>query len=422
MDDSPVLVGVSLGPGRSHAVALRGRSVLAASHADGPDPTEPLRRAVAACPVSPAGVIVDVSRLLLERVLHRPAELSSVAMIRIMPRAASDPALGRHPADVVERLITRRYTIPGGHDLFGHELRPLDRAAVRSVCEAVERDPARRIAIVAAGSPAQPRHEREVADALQSAMPDAGISVAYEFGGQGLVAREATVVLNAALSAAVEEILDVCDAAVRRVAPGTAFHVARGDGGWSSESRLRSLPVVALGAADALPLLGAAHLAGAADCRVLLDGPPGPVVGDVRHGLVAVRPQAPRGLATVLVVPTAVLTHAGPVDEEPEHAGDVPLVVPDRDVGELACVGAAVSRPTAWLDEIAFIDSTAQLEGVRRDAEARATAIALANGAAPGSADTVEVSTVAMPYSPSGTVRVRVRIAGTPDVPAPAYP
>ncbi|MFD1524152.1 hypothetical protein ACFSJD_42160, partial [Pseudonocardia yunnanensis] len=52
---------------------------------------------------------------------------------------------------------------------------------------------------------------------------------------------------------------------------------------------------------------------------------------------------------------------------------------------------------------------------VRRDAEARATAIATANGAAPGTADIVEVSTVAVPYSPSGTVRIRVRVAGAPD-------
>jgi hypothetical protein len=112
----------------------------------------------------------------------------------------------------------------------------------------------------------------------------------------------------------------------------------------------------------------------------------------------------------VLVVPTPVLTRADP------SAGDVPIEVAESDIGTLTCVGAAVSRPTAWLDEIAFIESTAELEGIRRDAEARATAIATANGAAPGSADIVEVSTVAMPYSPSGTVRVRVRIAGAPDV------
>lgn len=406
MNDSPVHVGVSLGPRTSHAVAVRGRSVLTSVSSDGPDPAEPLSRVVRECPGAPVGVVVDISRLLLERVLRRPSALSSVAMIRIVPRAASDPALGRHPADVVERLITRRYTIPGGHDLFGHELRPIDRQAVRSVCEAAVADPARCIAIVAAGSPAQPRHEREVADALQSAMPDATISVAYEFGGRGLAAREATVVLNSALSAAVEDILDSCDRAVRRVLPGTPFHVARGDGGWTSQSRLRSLPVVALAASDALPLLGAAHLAGVQDCRVLVNSR----VGDVRHGLVAVRPQAPRELDTMLVVPTATLS-----TEVVGRAGDVPLVVPERDVGELACVGAAVSRPTAWLDEIAFIESTAELEGVRRDAEVRATAIVTANGAAPGTADIVEVSTVAMPYSPSGTVRVRVRVAGSPD-------
>ena len=53
--------------------------------------------------------------------------------------------------------------------------------------------------------------------------------------------------------------------------------------------------------------------------------------------------------------------------------------------------------------------------GVRRDAEERATAIVMANGAAPGTACLAEVSTVAVPYSPSGTVRIRVRVAGAPD-------
>lgn len=402
MEDTPALVGVSLGTDVAHAVVVRGRSVAAFSGADLADLVDRVRRA---CPQPPAGVVVDISRLLLARLLSRPDRLSSVVMIRIVPRPASDPALGRHPADVIERLITRRHTIPGGHDLFGRELRPLDRAAVRAVVDAIRAGPARRVAIVAAGSPAQPRHEREVADALQSAVPDARISVAYEFGGQGLTAREATVVLDAALGPAVEEILDACGDALR----GLPFHVARGDGGWVGESRSRSLPVAAIGAADSHALLGAAYLAGASDCRVRL----GPVVGDVRHGLVAVRPGAPRGLDTMLVVPTAVLTD-GPA------RGDVRLVAADRDVRELICVGAALSRPTAWLDEIAFIESTAELEGIRRDAEARATAIATANGAAPGTANIVEVSTVAMPYSPSGTVRVRVRVAGAPDAPVPA--
>lgn len=77
-----------------------------------------------------------------------------------------------------------------------------------------------------------------------------------------------------------------------------------------------------------------------------------------------------------------------------------------------------MSQPTSWLDEVAFIRSAAQLERVRQDAEQRATAIVMANGAAPGSTYIAEVSTVAVPYSPSGMVRVRVRVAGAPDTEA----
>jgi hypothetical protein len=418
--DLPVHLGVSLGPDRSQALVVQHRTVLGSVSVAGSDPAALLSRIQPAHRARARSVTIDISRLLLAPVLHRPGELSSVAMIRVLPRAATDPALGRHPADVIERLVTRRFTIPGGHDLFGRELRPLDRQALRAVCHEIERDGTRCIAVVAAGSQAQPRHEREVADGLQSVLPDARISVAYDFGGLGLTPREATVVLNSALSDAAEDILDACENAVRQWTPGTPLQVGRGDGGWADAARMRTLPVLGLGAADALQLLGAATLAGMDDCRVLLDLPSGRVVGDVRHRLVAVRPYALRGLGTELVVPTAALTGADGVQRTSDpmtwRSGDVPLVEADRDPDDLTCIGAAVSRPTAWLDEIAFIESTTELEGIRRDAQARATAIVTANGANPGTADIVEMSTVAVPYSPSGTVRVRVRVAGAPDV------
>ena len=70
----------------------------------------------------------------------------------------------------------------------------------------------------------------------------------------------------------------------------------------------------------------------------------------------------------------------------------------------MACVGAAVSQPTAWLDEVAFIESAAQLDRVRREAQERATAIVMANGAAPGTVSVTEVSVVAVRLQP-GLVR-----------------
>ncbi len=362
-------------------------------------------------------VTVDMSQLLLESVLRPAPEMPRVTVIRIVPRPASDPALARSPAELIERLVTDRVTVAGGHDLLGNELCPLDRTALARVCDRLRLDGTTHVAVVAAGSQAQQQHEREVADAVQAVLPDARISAASDFGGQGLVAREATVVLNCALDALVGRIVGRCRRAFADCAPRAALRIARGDGGYSAAVHIRALPVVALGAGDALQLCGAAYLARTADCRVILPRPGGPVAGNVRHGLAVVGPGELAGIGTELVVPTAVLVPDPglPPHHKDHQVGDVPVVQAHTDAAQLACIGAAVSKPMAWLDEVAFIESAAELYQVRRDAEGRATAIVMANGAAPGTAYPAEVSAVAVPYSSSGMVRIRVRVAGAPD-------
>jgi hypothetical protein len=416
-------VGVSLWPDRAYAVVVHGARVV---------PVEPLPPARAdlegaiaaavsvAVQVAPGGadaVTVDISPLLLDTLVRWDSEVPPVAVVRIVPRAATDPALGRSPAELVERRIARRFTVAGGHDLLGNELCPLDRTGLAAVCAELAAAGIRHVAIVAAGSQARPAHEREVADAVLAAVPGARISVASDYGGQGLVAREATVVLDCALTVLTERLLERCERTLARLPGDIHLRVARGDGGYSTPSRIRVTPVVAFGAIEALELCGAAHLAGLEDCRVLLPRGAGQVVGEVRRGLALVRPAEPGGIGTELVVPTAVLA---PQPQEhpdggPGRVTDVPVVLAQYEPQLLACVGAAISQPASWLDEVAFIESAAQLERVRRDAEERATAMVMANGAAPGTTHVAEISTVAVPYSPPGTVRIRVRVAGAPD-------
>lgn len=412
-------VGVSLHPSRAYSAVVRGRTVTPV------EPVAPARADLEGAIAAAAGVAtriaggadavtVDIAPLLLDMLLRAETEVPPVAVVRIVPRAATDPVLARSPADIVERRIAGRWTVAGGHDLLGNELRPLDREGLAVVCASIRESGIRHVAIVAAGSQARPTHEREVADAILAVVPGARISVASDYGGQGLVAREATVVLDCALTTFTDQLLDRCERTVSRLPGDLQLRVARGDGGYSTPSRIRVTPVVAFGATEALELCGAAHLAGHRDCRVLLPHGDQRVAGEVRHGLAVVRPAEPAGVGTELAVPTAVLA------PEPEalsyRRSDVPVVRATADRYLLACVGAAISRPASWLDEVAFIESAAQLERVRRDAEERATAMVMANGAAPGTTHIAEISTVAVPYSPSGTVRVRVRVAGLPDL------
>ncbi|SDP37738.1 Hydantoinase/oxoprolinase N-terminal region [Nakamurella panacisegetis] len=415
----PAYAGISLQLGRSHAVVLRDEQVVSVgSVPDGPgDAPELVGRIVEVAGVALEAVTIDLSQVLLDAVLHGDMELPHVAVVRIVPVPATDPALASSPARLVEQLIAHRFSVAGGHDLLGHELCPLDRAGLALIAARLAEVGLRDVAIVGAGSQASPLHEREAANVIQAMVPQARISVASDFGGQGLVAREATAALDCALGPLTELLLSRWEKVLSRCAPGVPLRVARGDGGYSTSSRVRALPVVALGASDAIQVAGAAHLAGRTDCRVLLPRPSGQVAGDVRNGLVAIRSGQLAGFGVELVVPTAVLT-PDPGDASQDGLGrltDVPVIRAGRDPVELACVGAAVGRPSSWLDEFAFIESADELDRVREEAQERANAIVVANGAAPGTACVAEVSTVAVPYSPPGTVRIRVRVTGAPD-------
>lgn len=415
-------IGVTLRPHRAYAAVVHGTTVRPV------EPVAPARAdlegviaaavgvALRATPRGAESVTIDLSSLLLDTLVRPEADVPPVAMVRIVPRAATDPVLARSPAEPVERRIARRWTVAGGHDLLGNELCPLDRDGLAVLGAELAGTGIRHVAVVAAGSQAVPAHEREVADAILAAVPGARISLASDYGGHGLVAREATVVLDCTLMALTDRLLDRCERTLARLPGSLELRVARGDGGYSTPSRIRVTPVMAFGATEALELCGAAYLAGFDNCRVLLPRDGRTVAGEVRHGLAVVRPDEPAGIGTELVVPTAVLTAAPPQhDDGPGRDADVPVVRPDLAPYVLACVGAAISRPASWLDEVAFIESADELDRVRRDAEERATAMVMANGAAPGTTRVAEISTVAVPYSPSGTVRIRVRVAGSPD-------
>ncbi|MFI2027813.1 hydantoinase/oxoprolinase N-terminal domain-containing protein [Streptomyces buecherae] len=396
-----------------------------------------------------------------------------VVAVRIAPRPARHPALARHPSAPIAGLVARSVTLPGGHDLLGRELAALDEARVGELARELAATGVRAVAVAGCGSLAAPAHERTVGERLLAAVPGLQISLSHEFGGQDLAGREASAVLNAALADVAEEVLGACEAAAGRVVPRAQHGVARGDGGRTPLARARTLPVVAVGAAEAAALLGAARLAGRERCRVLLPGPEGALLGEVRNGVPLVRPGRVPGWGVRLSVPMAILSAKGTAldgagggadsadagAEAGAEAGDgdggePPLVVvaagdghpahpapaagPGAATGpvsgaepsavhrvagrdgrvslsppaDLALIGTALCPPMAWVDEVVQVKDARELAAVRRDAEQRTIAMVTAQGAAPGSARLVETTVVALPFSPAGTMRVHLRAVG----------
>ncbi len=361
-------VGVRWGPDGCFAVLLSGSRVLAAARAPGRGRAALTRVLAEVCGGHAAAVrhvTFDIGPALLAAV-REPADgpghgsgegvarTVPVVAVRIAPRPARHPALARHPSAPIAGLVARSVTLPGGHDLLGRELAALDEARVGELARELAATGVRAVAVAGCGSLAAPAHERTVGERLLAAVPGLRISLSHEFGGQDLAGREASAVLNAALADVAEEVLGACEAAAGRVVPRAQHGVARGDGGRTPLARARALPVVAVGAAEAAALLGAARLAGRERCRVLLPGPEGALLGEVRNGVPLVRPGRVPGWGVRLSVPMAILSAkgtaldgAGAGADSADAGADADAEAGDGDAGEppLVVVAAGDGHP-----------------------------------------------------------------------------
>ncbi|TYB66812.1 hypothetical protein FXF51_17150 [Nonomuraea sp. PA05] len=296
------------------------------------------------------------------------APTAPVAAIRVggpCPEALR-PVVGAGMATIVR----------GGHSVTGRPLTPLDTDAVRrfaATCGLAD------FAVTATGSPMLADHELAVAAIVAAEVPEARITLSYEFGYPGLREREADAIRNAALGPEAGRIADD----VARELPGVPAYFARSGGGLVSAHYFRRFPLTCdLGAVASLARGRTALAEGAGTVRGR-DGVAAPGEGAARSGGVASGGVAASG-----------------------EAG-----VPD---GVATAYGAALGRPEAHVERIVQARGRAELDRVLRDARDEALTRVVSAGAAPGSAGIDEVTVNPLSYLPDGLYRVRVTAGGRP--------
>ncbi|HYL28046.1 MAG TPA: hydantoinase/oxoprolinase family protein, partial [Candidatus Nitrosotalea sp.] len=170
-------------------------------------------------------------------------------------------------------LVARedRLTVRERLDYRGEIIVPLDRASLSQACEQLRAHPVAAVAICLLHSYANAAHERIVAEAVASALPDVKITLSSEIDPQYReYERCSTTVVNAVLAPILETYLERLSAGLRDKGIDSQLYVMRSDGGMSAAAQILTRPAAIIESGPAGGAIAAAALGRALGARRLI--------------------------------------------------------------------------------------------------------------------------------------------------------
>lgn len=201
-----------------------------------------------------------------------PPPIVKVGALRIAgPSSTSIPTMSGWPRSLVRRLAGCVATVSGGHHFDGSPRCSLDTDAVARFALDCRDKGIRAVAIVGTNSQSAPSHEYQAADLITEIL---GQTAHVVFGntmqGIGLIERENTAIIEAAMAPFVSRRVDMISAHLNRVGIDTEFHVVAGSGTLISTTDLIAHPLRVHRSDDASVLTGIAHDL-AVDSMIIVD-------------------------------------------------------------------------------------------------------------------------------------------------------
>lgn len=452
--DGLVRAGVAL-TGDQLSVAVLGHGTVQARHVAqrGGDDSRTIRTAldqVFRTTATPTAITFAADTL--ETALARPAELDPVAVLRLaQPGGTVLPPMSGWPPEIRRAIGEVHATLPGGHDLSGRALAPLDRDGIRRFVAIAAGAGIGEVAVCAAGSCALPEHELQVAEWLRHEFTEIDFTLSHEVGGLGLRERENTAVLNSAVRRRAERLVTDAEQAVRALHPAAQPTFVTNDGAAVSAEYVRRFPAVTLTGDWAAGARGAAWLTETPSALVLdaqprrvraglvvTGRPPKPTAPQSLHGIrlgtiipemveLEVFPDVPATLSSRLWGAPSAGTPRFPavvVGQQARQAAELIRMPVDGwgpRVTELRCppaaeiaaaIGAADTLPSATVERLVIADGTLELDRAVGALCEEALARVTSTGADPATTRIDDVRTTPVSYLPRGVHHITVRAVG----------
>ena len=290
--------------------------------------------------------------------------LGRVGVLRLgAPATTAVPPLEGWPDDLRKAIGEHAYLLPGGFEVDGRLLSPIDEDAVREACGRM-RGEVDAVAVVGVFAPIDESQEERVAEIVVSEL-GVPVSRSARIGSLGLLERENATVLNAALTQTLKQMATGFVAALRARGITATPYFGQNDGTLMQLEYALEFPVLTIGCGPTNSIRGAAHLSGATDALVvdiggtttdigvLVDGFPRQSAHAVEIGGIRTNFRMPDVLSVGLGGGTIIRSSADAVTVGPDSVGY-----------RLPQEGIAFGGGTLTATDIALVNGGAEIEGL----------------------------------------------------------
>ena len=211
--------------------------------------------------------------------------LLPVGIIRLaLPATSAIPPLTDWPNDLITEIGRNAHLVGGGYEFDGREIAPLDEVAVAKAARSFRCDGIRTAAITSVFSPMNGYMERRAAEIVQNEVPDIAISLSCELGQFGLLPRENSTIINAALSELSSHVVQAFRRALKELAINVPLFISQNDGTLMRADDVQRYPVLTFASGPTNSMRGAVYLAGIQDAMVVDIGGTTSDIGMLRNG------------------------------------------------------------------------------------------------------------------------------------------
>ncbi|HJS90052.1 MAG TPA: hydantoinase/oxoprolinase family protein [Steroidobacteraceae bacterium] len=212
-------------------------------------------------------------------------QLERVAVIRLcLPASASVQPLIDWPAELRDAVRGQVALLPGGHEIDGREIAPLDESAIYATARRIADAGISSVAISSVFSPLRADHEERTASIVRSVLPQARLTLSKDLGRIGLLERENVTILNSALSSLAQRTTAAFRSAIADSGLGAQLYLTQNDGTVMSAEMAEQFPVLCFASGPTNSMRGAAFLSGIDEAAVVDVGGTTTDIGILKNG------------------------------------------------------------------------------------------------------------------------------------------